>query len=170
MIVPLSWGGNKWMCHQTCGSRRRISQYNFGTNIPSCSAGRCGSPFMFLLFGPCEENISMKEKRSRNVFQSQLFPPPQTFQSPGSFSVLRDPLECHLLFSNCKAFSPLPFLSLVGLLSSELAFFPFVSLPSSSSSSSSSCLTFVSLIRQIRGLGLGGTGTNSSGSTVLFSR
>lgn len=111
MLVPLNWGGNKWMCHQICGSGKRISQYNFGMNIPSFPACRCSFPFMFLLFGPCEENISMKEKRSRDVFKV-----PQTFQSPGSFSVLRDPLECHLLFSSCKAF-PSPLLPLVGLLS-----------------------------------------------------
>lgn len=65
--------------------------------------------FRYLLFGPCEENILMKQNRSRDVFKVSTST--KTFQSRGSFSVHPDPLECCLLFSAVKPF-PIPSFSL----------------------------------------------------------
>lgn len=104
--IELEWE-KKWMWHQICGSRRRISQYNFGMNISSFSASKCSFLFMFFVVWALWRKHFNEGKEIKERFQSQLFPP-QTFQSPVSFSVLRDPLECHLLFSSCKSFSLSP--------------------------------------------------------------
>lgn len=120
-------------------------------HVPSFSAGSCSLSFTCLVFGPCEENISMKKNRSRHVFKVSTST--RTFQSPGSFSVHRDPLECHLLFSNCKAFLS-PLLPLADLISSELSFLPLWAFPPPPSPPAGSfgLTPFVSVISQIRGL------------------
>lgn len=107
--------------------------------------------FMCVLFGPCEGNISVWKNRSRAVFKVSAST--KTFQSSGSFSVHRDPLECHLLLSDCKAFLSRP-LSLVQLLSSQLSFLPLWAFPPPPPPPAASfgLTPFVSVLRQIRGL------------------
>lgn len=73
-------------------------------------------------FGLVKKTVVWGENRSRNVFKVSLST--KTLQSPGSFSEHCDPLECHLLYSNSKAFlSPLSLPSLVDLYSVLCPFF-----------------------------------------------
>lgn len=135
--------------------RRRNHWHNFQMRVPSFPVGSCSLSFMCLVFGPCEENISMQKNRSRHVFKVSTST--RTFQSLGSFSVHRDPLECHLLFSNCKAFLPGSFPLRISSLLSCPFFLCEPSPPPPPPLAGSFGLTpFVSVISQIRGLRFGG--------------
>lgn len=180
--------GNKWLCHWAgVGKKKNGCGIKFvapggelvnttlewtSLHFQLVDAAFPSWFFLLLLFGPCEGNISMKEKRSRNVSKVSSSPPPKKlFNLPAHFPYSVTLLSVISSFPAVKAF-PSPLLSLVGLLSSELAFLPFMSLPSSSSSSSS-CLTgadtFCHPYQADQRTGIGGIGANSSGSTIWFS-
>lgn len=130
--------------------RRRNSWYDSQTYVPSFSESGCSS-FLYVcgVWALWRKHFSV-ENRLRAVFKVSAST--KTFQSPRSFSVHRDPLECHLLLSDGKAFLSSP-LCLVELLSSQLSFLPLWAFLLPPPPAASFGLTpLVSVLRQIRGL------------------